>query len=286
MNIQQQHIPELDFHERLQKELSTYTEKIIHEDGLVTTNVVQNPYLLVNDTWNMKVIGAIPNFNNYKATSKNIRFELKSPSVNLEIKYVWYNKLFRDEWTLTSAFVGQVRYLRKLTAFLNEKYATLYSLLDLEIDKAEREWLYWLSGNGVPPQSTQQHSLYGNLTNKTPVANFLRVIYSYLFQLTDTREEWEKDRWDVRILHKKYGIEYNKSLANYYIDFTKIEQINIREQVKKYLKQRLLSKNNFSWDTATEYMRYLLSFIAFIFSAEPDWYNLKHLKRSHMEQYI
>jgi integrase len=290
MNIQQYPIHELGFHERLQQELSTYTEKIIHEDGSVTTNVVQNPYFLVNDTWNVNVIGTIPNFKeqflNYKATKKNIRFEVKSPSVNLEIKYVWYNKLFRDEWTLTSAFVGQVSYLRKLTAFLNEKYPALHSLFDLEIEKAEREWMFWLSENGVRIQFTKQDSVYGEYKNKTPMANFLRVIYSYLFQLTDTREEWEKDRWDVRILQEKCGINYNKSRADYYIDFTKIEEIYIREQVKKYIKQRLLSKNNFTWSTACNYMSFLPSFIKFIFSLEPTWNDFKHLKRSHMEQYI
>jgi integrase len=290
MSIQRRPIHELDFHERLQQELSTYTEKIIREDGSVTTNVVQNPYFLVNDTWNVNVIGNIPNFKeqflNYKANKKNIRFEVKSPSVNLEIKYVWYNKLFRDEWTLSSAFVGQVSYLRKLTAFLNEKYPALHSLLDLEIEKAEREWLSWLSENGVKIQSTQQHHVYGEYTNKTGIANFLRVIYSYLFHLTDNREEWEKDRWDVRILHQKYGIDYIKSITTYYIDFTKIEHIHVREQVKKYMKQRLLSKNNFTWGTALRYMFFLPPFIKFIFSLEPTWNDFKHLKRSHMEQYI
>lgn len=116
MSIKQYPIHELGFHERLQQELSTYTEKIIHEDGSVTINVVSNSYFLVNDTWNINVIGAISNFkeqfSNYKYSNKNIRFEVKSPSVNLEIKYVWYNKLFRDEWTLASAFVGQATHLR------------------------------------------------------------------------------------------------------------------------------------------------------------------------------
>ncbi|WP_060475846.1 tyrosine-type recombinase/integrase, partial [Geobacillus sp. PA-3] len=176
-------------------------------------------------------------------------------------------------------------HLRKLTAFLNEKYPTLYSLLDLEIEKAEREWLFWLSEQGVKMKFIKKE-YYGEYTSKTSIANFLHVIYSYLFQLTDTREEWEKDRWDVRILHQKYGIEYNKSENFYYIDFKKIEQRAIREQVKKYIKQRLLSKNNFSWGTALNYMKYLTPFITFIFSLEPTWNDLKQLKRFHMEQYI
>ncbi|PER93733.1 transposase [Bacillus sp. AFS059628] len=290
MRIQQNHIhDELGFHEQLQQELSTYTEKNIHEDGKVTNNIVQNPYFLVNNTWNVNVIGMIPNFIkqflNYTHTNKNLKFEIESPSVNLELKYVWYNKLFRDEWQLTSAFTGQVQHLRKLTAFLNEKYPALHSLLDLEIENVEMEWMFWLSEKGVKIKFIKEE-YHGEYTNKTPTANFLGVIHSYLFQLTDTREEWEKDRWDIRILNQTYGIEYNKSMNHYYIDFKKIEHQSIRKQVKKYTKQRLLSKNNFSCGTAQTYLKYLPSFINFILSLEPTWNDLKQLKRSHMEQYI
>ncbi|GIN97772.1 hypothetical protein J6TS1_36420 [Siminovitchia terrae] len=60
-------------------------------------------------------------------------------------------------------------------------------------------------------------------------------IYIALFQFTDKREEWEKDKWDVRILHDKYGIDYNKSKHDYFLDFSKIDD-KVREQVKKYCK--------------------------------------------------
>ncbi|WP_309298063.1 hypothetical protein [Cytobacillus sp. NCCP-133] len=118
------------------------------------------------------------------------------------------------------------------------------------------------------------------------MANFLRNIHSTFFDLIDTREEWEKDRWDVRVLYDKCGIEYNKSTTDYYINFTKIQQIGIREQVKKYMKQRLLNKNNFTWGSALRYHRYLPKFFSFVFMLEPTWSDLKEFKRSHMEQYI
>lgn len=113
-----------------------------------------------------------------------------------------------------------------------------------------------------------------------------RLIQSSLFELTDTREEWDKDRWDVRILHKKYGIDYIKSQNRNWIDFSKIEIQNVREQVKKYTKHRLLSKSNFSWSTAVTYITQLSSFLTFIFSIEPTWRDLKALKRFHILQYL
>ncbi|MCI1590878.1 hypothetical protein [Heyndrickxia oleronia] len=62
------------------------------------------------------------------------------------------------------------------------------------------------------------------------------------------------DIWDVRVLNEKYNIEYNKSKTVYTLDFTAIKNKSISEQVKKYFKQRLLSKRNFSWGTATNYL--------------------------------
>ncbi|MFB5283642.1 tyrosine-type recombinase/integrase [Peribacillus sp. Hz7] len=284
---QQTNTGELGFHERLQQELSCYPVKTIHEDGSVTTQQVKDPYFLINDSWNVGFVGDIKQFvemmENYKETAQNIYFRLTNPMVNLEVKYVCYHQLFNDKWSLSSVFGKQATILRKLTRFINEKYPTLQSLLDLDIEKAEREWLFWLHEQGF---QTQRILHRGKYTGKSSVANFLRFIYSNFSVLTDTREEWDKDRWDVRVLYDKYGIAYNKSRSDYHLDFTKIEQGNMRGQVKKYIKQRLLSKNNFSWGTAREYLKYLPEFLSFVFSLEPIWDDFKGLKRSHMEQYI
>jgi integrase len=282
---------ERSFHERLKQELSTYPEKVIHEDGTVTTRVVENPYFLENDVWNINVVGGIPQFRelflNFREDIKNVYFREKKPSINLEIKYVWYHKLFGEKWSLVSVFHGQVTRLRKLTAFLNEKYPNLFSLLDLDVDKGEREWINWLEDNGMKTKEcVYSRALGKSYTQNVPIVGFFRNIHSSLFLLTDTRIEWEKDRWDVRILHNKYGIDYNKTTSNYFIDFGKIESFIIREQVKKYIKQRLLSKNYFSWSTSYWYMVCLPLFLSFIFSIEPSWKDLKTLKRSHIIQYI
>nr|WP_168455249.1 tyrosine-type recombinase/integrase [Bacillus cereus]QEF20126.1 tyrosine-type recombinase/integrase [Bacillus cereus] len=282
---------QLEFHERLQRELSSYSVKTIEKDGSVAIHHVKDPYFLVNDIWNVDFLKNIPQFqemakNHSKRRRRNMRFEINSATVNLEVKYVWYQKLFKDEWAIGTVFGGQATSLRRLTAFLNEKYSNLPSLLDLNIDQVEREWLFWLEQQGVLTQQTIQHMTYGELINKTPTATFLRVIHSKFLTLTDTREEWEKDRWDVRVLHGKYGINYNKTQTNYYLDFTKIEQVEMRQYFKKYFKQRLLSKNHFSWDTASIYLIYLPRFLSFIFSLEPTWTSLKRLKRSHMGLYI
>ncbi|MGE7132448.1 tyrosine-type recombinase/integrase [Lysinibacillus xylanilyticus] len=279
---------EMGFHEGLQRELSAYPEKTVYEDGSVSIEQVKNPYFLVNDKWNISVVGEIKQFEeliaNYHHTNKNIYFRFSNPSINLEVKYVYYQQLFNDMWTIKNIFTGQ-NPLRRMTEFLNEKYPKLLSLLDLDIDKAEREYLFWLNEKGIKTSYIKKFVVTKDVAIKTPIAAFLRTIYTFLFQYTDNREEWEKDRWDVRVLHDKYGIDYNKSLNTYFLDFSKID-IKVREQVKKYCKQRLLSKNKFSWGTASSYLSVLPMFFTFVFSLEPTWKNLKYLKRTHIERYI
>ncbi|MFF2177391.1 tyrosine-type recombinase/integrase [Lysinibacillus sp. NPDC058147] len=281
-------VEEIGFYEGLQRELSTYPEKTIQEDSSVSIEQVKNPYFLVNNKWNINVIGEIKQFGeivaNYNFSSKNIHFQFTNPSINLEVKYVYFQQLFNDLWTMKNIFTAQNR-LRRLTEFLNEQYPKLSSLLDLDIDRAEQKYILWLNGKGVNTQRLVKKEFQKDSITKTDLVTFLRTTYTMLLQYTDYREEWEKDRWNVRILHDKFGIDYNKSNSSYYIDFSNINQ-SIREQVKKYIKQRLISKNNFSWGTAQNYLKYLPKFFTFIFSIEPTWKDLKGLKRTHIVKYI
>ncbi|AKR10514.1 transposase [Bacillus thuringiensis] len=286
--IYQMEDEQFEFHERLQQELSSYPVNIIEINGSVDIQYVKNPYFLTHDIWHTSFLETIPQFQKLveeHSGRQHVRFQIDSATVNLEIKYVWFHKLFKEEWRISSLFSGYATYLQKLTSFLNEKYPNLHSLLNLDIDQAEREWCFWLEQHGLPTQRKKFLVTYGTYTHKSSLAVFLRTIYSNLFKMTDIREEWEKDRWDVRELHNKYGIPYNKSRAGYFIDFNKFEQVNIRQSIKRYIKHRLINKS-LAWGTAQIYLSHLPRFISLILSLEPSWTNLKGLKRSHMEQYI
>lgn len=280
---------EQGFNEDLKIVLSTFPEKTIYKDDSVTVVQVNNPYLLVNDKWNIHFIGEIKQFkelvSNYSYANKNIYFRFTSPTINSEVKYVYYQQLFNDLWTISSIFNAYQFPLNKMAEFLNKKYSELTSLLDLDIDKVEREYLFWLNENEVTTHRLRQKIIQKDSVEKTPVAGILRRIYNMLFQHTDNREEFEKDKWDVRVLHDKYGVEYNKSKSQYNLNFSKFDK-DIREQIKKYIKQRLLSKNKFSWCTAQNYLTFLPMFFTFVFSLEPTWTDLKALNRTHIVKYI
>ncbi|PLT29442.1 tyrosine-type recombinase/integrase [Peribacillus deserti] len=283
-------LPQSDYWDLITSTLSSYEVKDISPDGIVTRRVDNDDYFLANDVWNVTDIGQIPNFveqfSKYKGTGKYIKFTTENHNIGLEIKFVLYHKLFSDELSLSSFFSSYKTCLHKLVLFLNEEHSRLSSLLDLDIEKAEKQWIWWLNNKGVKTTQTCKNIKYGEYENKRIVANFFRSVYEKLFTLTDTREEWEKDRWDIRVLNAYYGVDYNVSTTQYYIDFTSIENDVFKMHFKKYIKTRLLGGGKFSWGTAREYLKGVPKFLNFISELEPEWNDLKGLTRQHIEKYL
>lgn len=279
-----------EYEQNIINTLSGYTEKFINTDGSVNYKEIRTTYFVDNDKWHIDFFGNIEQFKNqhkeYKYSNKNISFNFHNVNVNTEVKLIVYCKLFKNEWSFSSAFVTANNMFKTLSNFINDKYPTLNSILDLNIDKANFEWIDWLENKGTKTIATKYAKCRGKeFTNKTAIANFLNCICQELFNLTNTRDEWDKDIWDVRNL-EKYGVTYNKSDTHYFIRFDSIENSNIRKEVKIYFKQRLLSNNRFTAANATAVLLYISNFINYIFQLEPTWNDLKELDRRHIEKYI
>ena len=274
--------------DKITETLSKYIEKTINEDKSVTYTEVSTTYFLDNDKWHIEFFGNIEQFKEqvekYKYSSKNISFPFNNDNIKKEIKFIVYNKLFSDKWGLPSTLNVQSQFIRQLSKFINNKYPNINSFEELDLEKANIQWIDWLSANGIKTFETRNR-LGKYYKNKTRIANFLEFIMNTFDTLIDEREEWEKDKWDVRNL-AQYGITYNKSITQYFIDFNKINNLRIREDVKKYIKQRLISNNKFSWGTTTEYFIYLPNFLNYICELEPTWNDLKGLERQHILKYI
>lgn len=282
-------VPESDYWNLITSTLSSYEVKDISPNGKVKRSVVNDDYFLVNDVWNVNDIGQISNFEeqfkNYKGTGKNLKFPIENYAIGLEIKFVLYHKLFSDELSFYSLF-SQQKFLNKLVLFLSEKHPHLSSLLDLDVEKAEKEWIWWLNNKGFTTKKITKDLQYGEYEHKTATSNFFRFVYEKLFNFTDTREECEKDRWDVRVLHDKYGVSYNESSPQHYIDFTSIQNPIFKQYFKRYLKTRLLGGGKLSWSSARNYSQHVPKFLNLISELEPAWNDLKGLTRQHIEKYV
>lgn len=272
--------------------LSKYTERTIKKDKSVTYTEFPTTYFLENDKWNIAFFDEIEQFKDqverYKSTSKNIKFTFNNKNLNKEMKFIVYNKLFSDECGLQTVLTCHNQCMRRLSKFINEKYPSINSFKELNLEKVNLQWVYWLEMNNIKTMRSNNETskLCGmDYFRKTGHAKFLENVIQWFNQLTDEREEWEKDKWDVRNLNK-YGITYNKSSAHYFIDFGKINNSKIREELKKYIKPRLIANNKFSFSTASSYLKQLFPFINYICELEPTWNDFKYLERYHIEMYI
>ncbi|MEV5113041.1 tyrosine-type recombinase/integrase [Peribacillus frigoritolerans] len=280
--------PKSEYWDLITSTLSSYEVKDISPDGKVTRRVVNDDYFLVNDAWNVSDIGQIPNFKEqfkkYKGTRKNVKFSIKNHNIVIELKFVLYHKLFNEELSLNTLINYNTK-INKLILFLEEKHSRLPSLLELDVEKAEKQWIWWLNNKGVKTTKISNDALYGEFEHNTSIANYFRSVYEKLSNLTDTREEWEKDKWDVRVLHDKYGVRYSASKTQYFLDFSNIENVTFRQYFKRYIKTRLLG-GKFSWGTAKLYLAYVPKFLNFFSDLRPEWNDLKHITRSHIEKYL
>ena len=198
--------------DKITETLSKYTEKKVNKDKTVSYAEIPTTYFLENNKWHIEFFYGIEQFKkqvkDHKYTNKNISFPFNSENINKEMKFIVYNKLFSDKWSLQSALRGQRRFIRLLAEFINEKYPNINSFKELDLEKANIQWIDWLNIKGINTTATQNIS-GKDYENKTAVVNFLKFITNTFATLTDEQEEWEKDIWDIRNL-EQYGVTYNK----------------------------------------------------------------------------
>lgn len=277
---------------KITETLSKYTEKIINKDKSVTYREIQTTYFLENDKWHIDFFRNIEQFSNqvesYKKANRHIFFYFNNKNVNKEVKFIVYSKLFSHEWRLSSVLTAQMQLLRRFAEFINKKYPNINSLSELDLEKTNIQWIDWLNSKNIKilKRDNKGSKRVGtDLFIQTATAGFLHYILGYFNNLMDERDEWEKDRWDVRNL-EKYGVTHNNSRSDYFINFGRINNFKIRKEIKKYIKQRLISNNKFAFGTASNYLNFIPPFINYICELEPTWCDLKGLERHHILKYI
>lgn len=290
INISTQNINS-KFQDKITNVLSKYTEIIINEDKTVLYKDITTDYFLENNDWYLGFFGCIEQFKNqveYNDYNRVLCFPFNNKNIAKEIKFIVYNKLFSNQWSLKSIF-SLIKYnINKLSDFLNIKYPNLTSLQQLDLQKANVQWIDWLENENI--KLKRKNSTLSKLRNKnyiinTNIVNFLVNIINLFNDLNDEREEWLKDKWDIRKL-EAYGINYNKADSNHYLNFNKINNLKLREIFKKYIKQKLIANNKFSWSTASTYLKFIPPFLNYMCKLEPFWNDLKELNRHHIEKYL
>ena len=277
---------------QIRQDMSSYPNMVTHEDGTVTVRQVNSSYFLNSDQWRIYKLQAIHQFQPMikefmtERSRKTIYFDFDNETLNLEVKYIFFKRLFNQNWKISTIFQSLQNPLKRLTEFINEQYTTLSSFQQLKIDKAEQEYIEWLNNQGIRTKRIKRQPFYNDVEIKTSVVAILRTLYTDFIKFANQQEEWKKDIWDVRKLNESFGVKYNQTSANYYLNFSKIEQENLRSNIKMYFRQRLISKHKFAWNTAINYMNVLSKFFSFLNEMEDKRIELKYIDRYHIEAYI
>lgn len=272
--------------------LIKYTE-ISFEGNKMVKEEICTTYFLENNIWAMDFFKNINQFkeeierNWTKYKYKKIIFDCKNKNIANELKFIVYKKIFSNEWKVISALGTNSQYFKKILCFLDEYYPNIESLLDIDIDKANLVWCDWLVNQGI--SLTRPHyetiNLYGDYrSTKKTITTFFYNLLKYFQSITDSRDEFSKDVWDIRNL-AIYGIEHNKTRSENSISFLKVNNLYFRTAIKMYLKERLLKKN-ISWGCIINYNKTLPRFFNYISDLHPDWKDLKDLNRNDILNYL
>jgi len=170
------------------------------------------------DVWQMSQIPVPHNELCKHSQQKYLRFVTHSASVNLELKYALKQSFLSRKWVPWNSDIATG--LKCFTPFFNE---TLDKQIDTLFVHCETQWTQpfrdWL----------QNH----HPKNRCALG-FLRLIYRTLEDFYDQRDEWEKDRIDLR----KVGLPVSKN-TRHWLDITRISPLWLRDLIRQYLKKRV-----------------------------------------------
>jgi len=191
--------------EKMREALSCYPERYILPDGGMEIRQIKDDRFLRSDHWTLDMFTDIPQFRDaaqhgFHGPKNKIRFEFHYENLNLEAKFIAYNKVFRNHWSVPNLIYNQRQDIRMLAEYMGKRRSNIYSFLLLDAEQDTADWCEWLSERSLAVQAYTHDSVQCRKTysHKTYLALFLQNMCKLLSSYLDDREEWAKDGWGVR----------------------------------------------------------------------------------------
>lgn len=249
---------------------TTYQPQASSEKKIEILEQIQGYWM--NDIWYATDVFFEPYGGGSQWTSakRKLNFTLFPPAIRQEMKYFFSTRLLTNNLTLYSC-VAYAKTFNHLATFSRKYYPKIHSFLEMPYGKSLIKYKHYLASAGVgfirPNGLTGNHIIVFNQVQK-----FLRNFY-------DTRDELEKDVWDVRNIP---NATYTKSGAHYLLRFDNIHPV-FRETVKKYMKFEIVHLGQGSLSIKLVGIR---NFVEFLRKHFPQWTDFTNLQRSHIEEYL
>lgn len=190
--------------------------------------------------------------------------------------------LYRGNKVKLSSMRSDFTQYNILCRFLQEKEKTLTSMREKEPEVLIKSLKAWLLKNGYQLYYKHAQILYQkDKMIQNEIILYLKKILRYL-DAQDPRPEYEKDIWNLekieQVIYKKNPIRNVMRL-----NFTRITQVQIREEVKQAIYVEL--RHNCLETVLTE-LTAMRRFSKFLKERRPKIQDLKDLRRSDIESYL
>ena len=191
-------------------------------------------------------------------------------SIKTEMKFYLAKNLLDNNFSVTTAATTFQR-LKQVREFLKTNHPDLPSLLDMDLEKSIGKLRMYLHAKGFTSGTKQKHDF--------EAVYDMRRVYAYLDRFYDRRDEYDKDRWDVR---KIPGVTVNYSSAHFTLSFALVPP-PFKPMTKRYFRMRLRTK---TFGTVLGESNYIRTFLIYIHTRFPEWTGLTALNRTHIENFL
>lgn len=232
----------------------------------------ENDIWCINSEFIKEIIGE-----NYKCAIKNINFSYFPCKLKAEMKFYILYRLKSKEIAPYTILKDYCSPFKHITEFLDRYYSHINSFIELDINKALMQLRSFLIEKNI---KLRIHLPRGQSTRRfTRFETLLNQVYNFYINFYDTRDEYEKDIWDIRIIAPSKVLNHT---PNYHLNFTGIP-LPFMNVVKRYIKLRLSYLSHGQCRTDIYSIKLFLNFIN---SRYPTWDNLKLLMRKDIEDYM
>lgn len=219
----------------------------------------------MNDVWNVtddyfKLYGG---GDSWSLTTKRIDFTPFCIPIRQELKFFVAIQILTEALTLTTVMNYSLAF-NHLGSFLDKHYPKIDSFIEISYTKGITQYRTFLADI--------------NIKTKSDVV-FFNSAYKFLFAFYDTRDEFEKDIWDVRNIP---NARFTINRSSYLLKFDQIHPV-YRKRVKDYFKFAITS---LSQSVLCKKLRGIRYFLEFLRKYYPDWNNLIQIKRTDIEKYL
>lgn len=190
--------------------------------------------------------------------------------------------LYRGTILTLSSMQEEIRQYNVFCRFLQEKEAALDSLQGIDSHTMVQQLKAWLLKQGYRLMyHTDRGSNRPAKNRENEIIQYLKKILRFL-EPQSGRPEWEKDIWNIERLDqavlKTNPIKHVKSL-----NFTKIPQQQIREEVKQVTRMELKCV---CIDTVLAEIHAVKRFSQYLDEYRPNIHSLREVERDDMEAYL